>query len=270
MGPHSPEIFIDRQAEIARLQAAIRKRESLLILGPAGIGKTALVLRVLRELPIDLRQSFLYFSNIGGLRDLLCGAVQKLFEAKDPSLRAQLRAEGVPASAFKGWVDIQSSSRLKGSLYRAVENGRYSIFLDHIPAYSEAVARVVEELVRMRDTPVHRLTREVTQHESGRLTKVYWNDQQWLTLAPLSMKVSQKLMDVCTEHYGISKMDLGDFRPEILRLSGGIPGAIVKMCELASRPRYQFGTKIKSKLVHIDYLMRGRGTGAACRDASGS
>jgi AAA ATPase domain len=270
VGPRSPEIFINRQAEIARLQVAIGKRESLLILGPAGIGKTALVLRVLRELPPDWWPSFLYISHADGLHGLLRRAVHKLFETKDPSLRAQLRAEGVRAGTFKNWMDAQSSSRLKGSLYRAAESKRYFIFLDHLPVCSEAVAKVVEELVRMRNTPVCLLAREITRHDSGRLAKVYWSEQQRLTLAPLSRKASRKLMDICTEHYGLTKMDLGDFTPEILRLSAGVPGAVVKMCELASRPRDQAGAKIKSKLVHIDYLMRGERANAICRDGSGS
>lgn len=45
-------------------------------------------------------------------------------------------------------------------------------------------------------------------------------------------------MDICADYHGLQKMQLGDFQREILRLRGGVPGAIPKMCEPASKPRY--------------------------------
>jgi hypothetical protein len=74
--------------------------------------------------------------------------------------------------------------------------------------------------------------------------------------APLSKKAARELLELCIRYYGLLNMDLDDFRVEILRLSEKIPGAIVKMCEFSSEPRYQCGRKIKTSLVHIDYLMR--------------
>jgi|SRR5579859_1269839 len=257
MRPHSSEHFIDREAEIGRLQDAIRKRESLLIVGPTGIGKTSLVLKVLDLLPAESTQSYFYFSGIDGLRDLLRRVVQRLYEVKDPTLRKQLHTEGINKHVFKAWLDAQSTSRLKGALYRAAENKHYWIFLDHFPALTDAMAKVVNELVRMRDTPVYILARGFTDRGNGHATKIYWNDQQWMKMTPLKKKAASELLEHCIHHHGLLNMDLDDFRVEILRLSGKVPGAIVKMCEFAAQPRHQYGGNIKTKLVHIDYLMRG-------------
>ena len=237
----------------------------MLILGPAGIGKTALVLKFLGELQPGSRSSFLYVGQSSGLHDLVRSLVQKLFESRDPSLRAQLRSEGIHSGAFKGWLDAQSSSRLKGSLYRAADSGNFWIFLDHVQVYSEAVAHVVEELVQMRNTPVYLLTRKTASDEGGRLAKIYWSNQQRITLRPLGRPDSAKLFDLCAGRFRHIKMNFHELRPEILRLSGGVPGAIVSMCELASRPRYQIGSRIKSNLIRIDYLMRGEKPGRVPR-----
>ncbi len=253
----TPPVFVDREAEAQCLHAAIRKRESLLIGGPAGIGKTALVLKILDELSVDSTQSFLYFSNIGGLHELLRRIAQRLFEVKDITLRRQFHVDGVNKSTFKAWLNAQSASRLKGALYPAVENRLYWIFLDHFLALTDAMAKVMKELVRMRNTPVYLLARGFTERENGHVAEIYWNDQQRLTLTPLSKKAATELIEHCVNHYGLLNLNLDGFRNEILRLSGQIPGAIVKMCELAAEPRYQFGNRIKTKLLHIDYLTRG-------------
>jgi hypothetical protein len=55
--------------------------------------------------------------------------------------------------------------------------------------------------------------------------------------------------------YGLVGLDLRGFREELLRWSGRLPGAIIKMCALASRPQYQYGGRIKTRLLYIDYQM---------------
>lgn len=257
MRSHHFELFINREAEARRLQEAIRKRESLLIVGPAGIGKTSLVLKVLNLLSADSTRFYLYLSGIDGMHDLLRLVVQKLYEVKDPTLRKQLNTERITKNAFVAWLNAQSTSRLKGALYRAAENKQYWIFLDHFHALTDAMAKVVKELIHMRDTPVYILARGFTERENGHVRKLYWNDHQRIVMAPLSKKPASELLEHYIGHYSLLNMDLDDFRVETLRLSGKVPGAIVKMCKLAAHPRYQCGRKIKTKLVHINYLMRG-------------
>jgi AAA ATPase-like protein len=265
--PRSPQIFVGRESETRRLRAAIRKRESLMIVGPAGIGKTTLVLKVLEEFSVDSPPSFLYFAGIGGVRDLLRCVVRRLYESGDPTLRCQLHAEGINRTTFKTWLDNQSTSRLKGSLYRAVEKNHYWIFLDHFPALTAATAKVVKELVLVRNTPVYLVARGFSEREGGHWAGLFWSQQQRLTLPPLSLKAARDLLESCISFYGLLKMNLLDFRPEVLRWSEGVPEAIVKMCELASSSRYQFGTRIKTKLLHIDYLTRGCVSGSSGYEA---
>jgi len=262
--PASPELrdgerlgFLDRTAELCRLRDALVKRESLLLCGPPGIGKTALLLEVLCQLDADLARRCFYLSGVEGLQNLLRHLLTHLFEARDDALRRQLHREGIQGGAFKAWLQAQSTSRLKGAAYRAFETTPYWVFLDHMARFTHAVAKVVKELVRMRNTPVYLLARGFSELDVGHLAGLYWSDRQRVVLGPLPELEAHRLLESCVERFGLAHLDLEGFREEVLRLSGQVPGAMVKMCSLASNPRYQYGSQIKTKLIHIDTLVSG-------------
>ena len=253
-------VFVDRESESRRLDEAIRKRECLMVLGPAGIGKTALACEVIRRLPPDLAARCLYLRGVKDLQDLLRQLVQALYDLKDPNLRHELHEEGISVLTFNAWLKRLSSSRLKGTLYRTVEQGDYRVFLDHFPPLTRAVAKIIKELFWMRKTPVYLLIRdEREQHLYQFYNFFYWGDRERLALQPLPGQAAAELLENCIERFGLSRLDLTDFREEALELSKRVPGAIVKMCAMAADPRYQYGSRIKMKSVYIDYLMTGQG-----------
>ena len=250
--------FVDRESEIGRLKEAVLKRESLAICGPAGIGKTALVLNAISSLPRELLPCCLYLGDAKDLQDLLRQLIRTLYEMRDPSLRRQLHAEGVSAVAFDTWLKTLSSSRLRGTLYRNVEHADYRVFIDHLPQLTHSVARVIKELFWVRDTPVYLLLRGEAQQAMGQCSHFfYWGAREQLVLGPLPTWAARELLESCIERFGLSHLDLADFREEILERSKQTPGAILKMCALSADPRYQYGRRIKIKSVYIDYLMSG-------------
>jgi AAA+ ATPase superfamily predicted ATPase len=252
-------VFFNREREARRLEEAILKRESLVICGPAGIGKTALVSKVIRGLPGELRTRCLYLKGLKDLQDMLRQLIRGLYEVKDPNLRQQLYIEGVSVSTFEAWVKALSTSRLRGTLYRTVERGDYRIFLDHVPSLTRAVAKVIKELFWMRKTPVYLLVRDAMESRISEFSRsFYWGDREQLSLQPLPAEAATKLLESCIGQFGLSQFDLVDFREEIIELSKQVPGAIVQMCALAADPRYRYGSRIKTKSVYIDYLMSGQ------------
>jgi len=252
-----PLPLIGRAVEYQKLVEALERCESLLISGPAGIGKTALVMRVLEDHPVAAAGSIIYLSGVGGLRPLLCALLRRLYEIEDATLRRQLRNEGVAKATFSSWLQTHRASRLRGALYRSMEGGQYWVFLDHIPPLTLAVAKVVKELTRMRETPVYILARGLSEAEVGHVTDLYWSDRQRLSLGPLPARAARDLLEWCIRRFGLARLDLNGFRQEILHLSGHNPGTLIHMCALAAEPRYQYGSQIKTKLIRIDTLVSG-------------
>ncbi len=250
-------LFLGRESEERRLRAAILGAESLAIEGPAGIGKTALVSHAISSLPAGVAERCLYFARVKDLQDLLRRLICALHEVDDPRLRTQLQRDRVSSFSFAGWLKELSTSRLKGTVYRAVEGGDYRIFLDHLPL-TRAVAKVIKELFWMRGTPVYLVPRAEAQETISRFSHFfYWGDRERLVLGALPRPAAQELLESCIGRFGLARLDLTDFREEVLELSRSIPGAIVKMCALAADVRYQYGTRIKVKSAYVEYLMTG-------------
>jgi hypothetical protein len=219
------------------------------------MGKTALVRRVIHRLPPDLAARCLYLPGMKDLQDFLRQLLRRLYHLKAPSLRRQLHAEGISLLTFEAWLKEQSSSHLKGTLYKTFEQGDYRVFLDHVPPLTHAVAKVIKEFFWMRNTPVYLLIRdEVEQHLYPFYRFFYWGESERLALPALPAQAAAELLENCIERLGISRLDLTDFREEVLELSKRVPGAIVKMCTLAADPRYQYKLRIKTTSVYIDYL----------------
>jgi hypothetical protein len=113
----------------------------------------------------------------------------------------------------------------------------------------------MKEIMYRCTTPIYLASRGYSQGEIGYAWSLYWNDGLRIHLGPLSERTARELLETCIGRFGLTSLDLEDFREDILRLSGHVPGSIVKMCELAADSRYHYGDQIKIKLVHVDYLM---------------
>ena len=115
----------------------------------------------------------------------------------------------------------------------------------------------------MRRTPTYLLTRnEADEHRDHCYAGIYRDDRERMVLSPLPRAAAEELLERCIERYGLVRFDLAGFSGEVLALSKQCPGAIVEMCTLSADPRYQQGSRIKTKSVYIDYLVRGsRGNG---------
>jgi len=247
--------FFDRTAALSRLRTSIARRESLLISGPAGIGKTALMAKLCSELPIDVARATIFLSGVEGLRPFLHSLLRKLYDAGDATLHRQLRREGFREGELQSWLKSLSASRLRGALYRSMENGQYWIVHDHVPPLTRRVADVAKELVRMHSTPVLLLARGLGHAHVGHVADLYWADEHRLSLGPLPKPAAGALLESCIRRFALERFELQEFRNEVLRLSGLVPGSLIKMCALAAQPRYQYGSQIKTKLIHIDSLV---------------
>jgi hypothetical protein len=251
------ECLIGRESEIRSLRAALKKRSSQLIWGAADSGKTFLVTKLLAGLPESERRKCVSWSGPASRRQLIEHLIRGLYFANDPLVRKKVQADGQGEATLSRWVNAQSALRLRGILLTAAAQGDYGFFLDHLSAISHAFAQLLKEIMYRTKTPVYLTGAGYSQAEIGFAWSLYWTDEYRIHLGPLSDAAARELMEGCIEKFGLNSLDLDEFREDLLHLSNRLPGSIVKMCELAANPRYHYGERIKMKLLHVDYLLRG-------------
>ena len=247
--------FLGRQAEMNRLREAIRKRESVLIWGASDAGKTALLGKVLSEMPEKVARRCLCASGHGSPQEILRGILEKFEHADSPLLRKKFRAETSYGESFAHWTKQQTSLRLRGLLYKAAAEGEYWIFLEDVAPLSHILSRIVKELMWNCKTPVYLVAPGWTYMEVGHAATLYWTDRHRLHVGGLPLPAAKELLETCIRRFALSQFDLEGFREDILEFSGLLPGTIVQMCAAAANSNYHYEGRIKTKLLHVDYLM---------------
>ena len=247
------EIFLGRQSELARLEEAIRKRESLLIWGAPNSGKSALVARAFSILPERIKRRCAFARGNGAPQEILRGIAQGF--AEDSLFRSKFRADTGFGASFSHWVKEQTSLRLRGLLYRAAGAGEYWIFLENLEPMTHILARIIKELMLNQETPIYAVAQGWTYSELGHGAQLYWNDRQRLHVGGLALPMAKNLLERCIRRFELERFDLDGFREDILEFSGLLPGAIVQMCAAAAGAPYHYEGRIKTKLLHVDYLM---------------
>jgi hypothetical protein len=250
------ENLIGRKKELQELRGAIEKRESRLIWGPMDSGKTALISTCISELPAAERRNSIYWTGAASGRQLLSHFVGRLYEAGDSFVRNKVHADGARENSLSRWLHKQTSLRLGGIVFTASTQGDYRFFLDHFPPPTHNMARLMKEIMYRCRTPIYLAARGFSQDEIGYAWSLYWHDALRVHVGPLNQRAARELLEICIRNLRLDSLELADFREDILRLSGHLPGSIVRMCELAADSRYHYGDRIKIKLVHVDYLMQ--------------
>lgn len=259
-------IFLGRQSELARLQEAIRKRESLLIWGASNSGKSALVARALSNLPERITRRCICARGNGAPQEILREIAQGFVE--DSLFRSKFRADAAFGASFSHWVKAQTSLRLRGLLYRAASAGEYWIFLEDLVPMTHMMARIIKELMLNQETPIYAVAQGWTYSELGHGAQLYWNDRQRLRVGGLALPAAKELLEMCIRRFELERFDLEGFREDILDFSGLLPGAIFRMCAAAANTHYRYEGRIKTKLLHVDYLMNhceGSPTSLVCK-----
>jgi len=250
------EVIQGRDSELRQFRIAMQERSSRLIWGPKDSGKTALIQHAIAGLPESTRRRCIYWCGAATGRELTAHFVRGLYEAGDALVRKKVHADRASAATLGRWLHSQSLIRLRGILLTATERTEFWFFIDQLPAPNQAIVKLMKELINRCKTPVYLAGSGCTAAEIGSAWSLFWTDEYRIRLGPLPDDTARELLESCIQRFGLSSLDLEGFREEILHLSCRLPGAIVKMCELASDTRYHYRDQIKTKVIHVDYLMR--------------
>lgn len=230
--PPAPIPFIGRRRELLDLVGALRRRESRLILGAAGAGKT----RLLEEALARAGQPYLRFGRIDPLHDLLgefaVGLGCRPGRSPDPR-----RA---------------SSVSLKGAVLASLERAPCCVVLEDVSEVEPRTYRFLREIYYL--TGACLVVTATSPERLGHLRKLLWDPREQVLLGPLSGAEARRLFDEAARRFGLASLDLEDLRPKLLGAARGNPGRILAMCRLAARAEYQFGRRVKFLPLSIDAL----------------
>jgi hypothetical protein len=231
--------MIGRTREMCRVRNSLQKRESLLILGAAGLGKTALV-RAAAD------QDTIYLKYPATLHHLLVDLARALLPSGHRSLERLAR----PAADLEKWLMRQTSVHLKGLLWTSLEAEPRAIILDGIGRASFPIYRFLQRLYFAEGVTFIATARDAIS--LGALGRLFWDPRTTLHLEPLNHADSMELFDIAVEQFGIRDLDVQEFRDKVLESAKGNPGQIVEMCRMASNPMYVSGKHIKFAPLRID------------------
>jgi hypothetical protein len=232
----------ERQA----LLDAVRRRESLLLLGSAGSGKTRLLESVAES--GSRPRTLIYVPRFKTPRDLLVTITRELIRCG----HGRLQRMASTGSDCERWLRRQTSIHLKGLLWESLEADPGILILDHL---NDPGHRTHRFLQRLCFTPGMALVAAARDHlRLGELRRLFWDPRKAVHIQPLSEAEAVQLFETAADHFGLRGLHLEDFREKVLDCACGNPGQIVEMCRLARNPQYLAGKYIKFALVRIDAM----------------
>jgi hypothetical protein len=241
-----PLPVVGLSSERQRLLEALRKRESALLLGPPGCGKTTVIRAALEA--SDAGAVYVPYRRV--LHEFLATLARALLESRHAAL---LRLSGVKPDDVK-WVERQTSLRLKGLLWGALEPEPRTLVLDGVEGPGPGAFRFLQRLLHCPGMAILAAARDL--RSLGALARLFWDPLKTIQFQPLAAREARRLFDLAAQCFGLQRLALDDFREQVLQSARGNPGQIVAMCRLATDARYLSGRHIKFAPLRIDAIVK--------------
>jgi len=224
--------LVGRRNEVTVLSSALRSRQSRLIVGPAGIGKT----RVLQECLATSGQPFVCVTKPAVLHDLLVRIAERLH------------------CRSRRFADLRHATtvHLKPLVLNTLRATPHCVIVEDVERVEPRMYRFLQELYYVPNACLVATTR--SRNRMGHLRKLLWDPREELALKPLTNQESLRLFEEACRVFRLDVFDLDDFRQKVIHAARGNPGQILGMCRLAGQSEYRNGRHIKFAPLRIDLL----------------
>jgi len=223
----TPADVFGRERELERLGAAIVPGGSALILGPKGMGKSAL-LSAARRLAFQ-----------GGFATGLAAVTDR----NEVTLVRLLESLGVPAAAHRG------TRTLVRALFRWCGTHRCAVFLDDADRGNTGWLHTLRRLALETSASTFVAARTGPADAPDRLRRALLSGTE-VRLGPLSHSAARSL----ARSAGVP----AELVDEVVRRSAGVPVAIVEMAKRHRCTRYRIGGRIAWDLLLADLRLSNR------------
>jgi hypothetical protein len=221
-----------RRDEMKAVSSALKLRQSRLIVGPPGIGKT----RLLNECTASCGQPVLRVERPPVLHHLLVRMAEQL---------------GCRSTRFSS-PGKATSIHLKPLVMNALRAKPGSVIVENLESRDPRMYRFLQELYYLPDASLVVTARSIDR--IGYVRKLLWDPRETIVMKPLARPESLALFEEATRIFRLESFDLDDFRHKVMNAARGNPGQIIAMCRLAAQPEYQSGRHIKFLPLRIDML----------------
>jgi len=143
----------------------------------------------------------------------------------------------------------------------SLDEGKYSIVLDHLKRPSYSFAAAVREMMGWGSTPVSAVARSSHMEDTGFLQPFYGDRSQKCEIRNFDGENAEQFAREIIKRVHLSATNLSEFLDKVLEFSGGNPGAILALIHMATYPQYRSDEHIKITPLYIDFRMNGNAAG---------
>jgi len=237
------QAIFGRSEEVVHLRKRCAARQSFLLHGPAGVGKTLLLLLIAAE------SSEVLYSPQNPTPQVLYRNLSASLLAAGHQVFTQACPNGSPSLQAKTAVSI------KGLVRDALRNSRYLVIVDHLMRPSRSVAACLRELMLSCLVPVIAVSRSAHMEDAGFVLPLFPDRAERFALRNFDPEAARLFAAGCAEAEGLSAENLPQFLDKVVDFSDGNPGAILQMIHMATNPKYCHEDQIKVTPLYIDYKL---------------